>query len=618
MLLAQAPLASAVSLNVLEEPTTALVSPPNANPFVTSMQYGYASGAFVATTVTSTPLMCANTHAPLAAGTTLNPVYYSANGIGGTTPKPFVFGASSTSPSVSAMASGATGGQMTSSWQFTGDPTGSLVCYGLDANGTRRLTRDIFLDGNELVGFNSSVSLSVFHVPANSTDFYGYTIDVTIPPLPAGTDCSATGLDCNFVLQEGYDTSVFATNSGGWCAASAGATSCPASTTMGNVNITTLPAPVAPAVASTYHFVVFRYFASGVNSLPATGAPVTLAALFSPNDLEENKLDDNVAAGNNQLANAAGSIVQNDGSFLTFATGLASLTESSDSGPLSFNITDADSAESVGHQLSASVSLSLPGGVTLPVAADCSTLLSNSGQVPVTRTCTIDIPLNNPNAWDGAVAANLQGLFNTFATDTTNNVYAPGITAKASIVVTDAAGKSSTPTLVNLHVHSSTNNPPVIAYGSSFPSVTDPNDNNSYPTYSCSVAAGAGTGGCGASGRSFIEVDMAQVLTAAPGPAGAFDELASQTTDVVPFSDPSGGNVQCTEEQDTPAFYSGGGPIVAVSGGLGSMNFLIPTAPPASAVSAICTLTITDKAVSFPNGETAQTASMAFRLVINP
>jgi hypothetical protein len=48
------------------------------------------------------------------------------------------------------------------------------------------------------------------------------------------------------------------------------------------------------------------------------------------------------------------------------------------------------------------------------------------------------------------------------------------------------------------------------------------------------------------------------------------------------------------------------------------MNFVIPAVPPTSAVSAICTLTITDAAVSFPNGESAQTTSKAFRLVINP
>ena len=631
MLLSQAPLAGATSLYALEEPATTLVAPPNANPYITSLQYAYTGNAFVATTVTSTPQLCANTHTPLVTGTTLNPVYYSANGIGGATPKPFVFGASGATPSVSAMASGATGVQMASSMQFSGDATGSLVCYGLDANGTRRLTRDAFLDGFEPVAFNSSVALSVFHLPANQSDYYGYTIDVTIPPLPAGTDCSATGLDCNFVLQEGYDTSVFTTpTTGAWWIASAGTNTCPPSQAGngGDINIS-FAAPVAPAAAATYHFVVCRNFASGVSALPSTGAPVAIAALFSPNDLEENKLDDNVAAGNNTLANNAPSIAQ-DATFNTFVASLAALNENNDSGVLTFNITDSDTAETPDHPLSAVVTLNL-NGHSVPLIPNCTV---TSGNGAANRQCTIDIPFNNPNwaNWNSVVDASLQGQFNAFATDTTNGLYAPGVTASASIVVTDSAGKSSQPFPVNVHVHSTVNNPPVIAFGGSFPNVADPNDsNNNYPTYSCSVAAGGGAGGCGAAGRdATVTVTLPQSLTALPGPAAAFDELASQTTAVVPFSDPTFDqytNVQCVQEQGSLIFsinpISGlaEGPSVAASGGSGSkydMSFVIPAAPPTSAVSAICTLTITDAPTPFPNNEPVATTNKAFRLVINP
>jgi hypothetical protein len=209
---------------------------------------------------------------------------------------------------------------------FSGDALGSLVCYGLDASGARRITRDIFLDGMDGVTYNSTVALSVFHVPSNATDYYGYTIDVTIPPLPANTNCGPSGLDCNFSLIEGTDTSIFSTGasdsasgmSGLWCLAPAGAQSCSTppppggtSPTAGNINVgyanygvgglPSLTAPIAPAAAKSYHFVLVRYFHTGTTALPASGAPVVIAALFSPSDLEENKLDDNVAIGNNQV-----------------------------------------------------------------------------------------------------------------------------------------------------------------------------------------------------------------------------------------------------------------------------------------------------------------------------
>jgi hypothetical protein len=89
---------------------------------------------------------------------------------------------------------------------------------------------------------------------------------------------------------------------------------------------------------------------------------------------------------------------------------------------------------------------------------------------------------------------------------------------------------------------------------------------------------------------------------------------------VVPFTDPTDSftNVQCAREQQAMVFASDGGPIVsAASGGQYDMNFLLSTTPPASAVSALCTLTISDVG-SFPNGQNATTASKQFRLAINP
>jgi len=329
MLLSQAPVAGAVSLVPMEEPVSTLVS-PGTGPFIPSMQYAFSGSSLIATTVTSTPLLCANTSAPMLPGTTLNPVYFSATGSGsgsGQNPaRPFVFGASWSSPNVSATAMGATNVAMSpTSMTFSGDALGSLVCYGLDSAGARRITRDVFFDGMDGT-YNSAVALSVFHVPSNATDYYGYTIDVTIPPLPANTTCGVSGLDCNFSLIEGTDTSIFSTGaadsasgmSGLWCLAPAGAQSCSTppppggtSPTAGNINVgyanygvgglPSLTAPIAPAAAKSFHFVVVRYFHTGTTALPVSGAPVVIAALFSPSDLEENKLDDNVATGNNQV-----------------------------------------------------------------------------------------------------------------------------------------------------------------------------------------------------------------------------------------------------------------------------------------------------------------------------
>jgi len=621
--------ASGVSLLAMEEPVSTLVSPSAAT--IPSMQYTYAGAAFVATTVTSTPLLCANTGQPSVAGTTLNPVYYSAfGGVGNPNPRPFVFGASAGSPGVSAQAQGATQVAMTaSSMQFLGDASGSLVCYGLDPHGAHRLTRDMFEDGVDPNPYNSSVSLSVTHVPSSPTDFYAYRIDVTLPALPSSTD--------DFALIEGFDTSVFATVAseatsglqGFWCQSLDGQTCAQilGNSYVGNINFSysnginnSLQAPVAPSPDVTYHLLVKRYLRTGVTSLPTTGAPVAIVALFSPNDLQENKLDDNVASGNNEVANAAPSVTQ-DATFTSFSGSLAALNENTDSGTLTFDIADTDTPDPVsGPHLTAAVTLNV-AGLSFPAAADCSTVLAPGSGVAASRACTVDIPLNNANAWNAAVASNYDGLFNALATDTTNGSYASGVTASAQIVVTDAGLKSSAPVSVPIHIHSTVNNAPLIAYAGQLVATNDPNNNQSYPTYSCSVSAGSGVGGCGAPLRGSIDVTLTGSVTATPGPAAAFDELVTQTTAVVPFKDANDSftNVQCDREQTALVFVTNGGPIVAAAGVQGTydMDFLLPTTPPASAVSALCTLTITDVG-PFPNGETAKTTSKQFRIVVNP
>jgi hypothetical protein len=288
----------------------------------------------------------------------------------------------------------------------------------------------------------------------------------------------------------------------------------------------TVTAPVAPAAATTVHFVVYRSFQTGVASLPASGAPVALAALFSPNDLEENKLDDNVATGNNQVANAAPSVTQ-DATFTSFAGSLAALNENTDSGTMTFDISDSDTPESGSSTLQAAVTLNLPGSISVPVTANCPTLLSSPGATPVSRACTLDIPLNNGAFWNAQVGAALDGGFNVLATDTTNGIYASGVSASASIVVTDPLGKVSAPVAVPVHIHSTANNAPVVAFGAAMPGAPDSNQGGtSYPTYSCSIQAN----NCGA---TFHVVELDDLITALPGPAAALDELASQTTAVL-------------------------------------------------------------------------------------
>lgn len=600
MLLSQVPTAAAVALFPIEEPVTTLVSPPNAQTFVSPMSYTYdvMNGA-VATTITATPLLCANTSAPVNPGTALNPVYYSANGLAGTTPLPFVFGAAAATPSVSAMASGAQGvGMSPTEMRFVGDALGSLVCYGLNADGTRRITRDVFEDDLDGFDLNSSVVLSVLETP-NMNGYYKYTVDVTIPALPANANCSANGLDCNFVIDEGYDTSVFSTTVGGWCQASPGATQCPGPTTAGDIYMS-VAAPLAPNGPTTLHFIAFRALRSGA-TLPNTGAPVALAAVFSPNDLGENKLDDNVSAGNNQIANAAPAVAQ-DVTFTSFSASLVSLTESLDSGTLTFDIRDGDTAEPVdGPYLRAAVTLNFDD-IAVPVTTNCVSI-ANQGTDKATRQCTFDIPLNDANWWNSSVASTYNGLFNTLATDTTNGSYASGVTANASIVVTDSLNKSSQALSVPIHVHSAANNPPVVAFGAAMPGASDPNQGGaSYPTYSCSIAAN----NCGA---TFHLVQLVALATALPGPAAALDELATQTTTV--------GAVTCGLSGENSAIFANAPVFEPSSGSATNYDALFQFTSPLTAGSSLCSVSFSDQASPFPNGQTAKSTPVQFRIVVN-
>src|SRR4051794_39695903 len=96
------------TLLALDEQATQLISPASAGQAIPVIQYR-AGGAPTFNLVTATPLLCANTAAPSPTpGVWINTIFYSAHGSIGPSPLPFVFGASSATPSRSDQASGAT------------------------------------------------------------------------------------------------------------------------------------------------------------------------------------------------------------------------------------------------------------------------------------------------------------------------------------------------------------------------------------------------------------------------------------------------------------------------------------------------------------------------------
>jgi hypothetical protein len=366
---------------------------------------------------------------------------------------------------------------------------------------------------------------------------------------------------------------------------------------------TLLQAPIAPAAAKVLHFYAYRKLLSGA-ALPASGAPVAVAALFSPLDLEENKLDDNVATGNNTLANVEPAVV-NDGAYTTFANAVAALQEDTDSGTLTFNISDSDSIESTGNLLHASATLNLPNGIQVPVTPNCGSATPIT-TLPVNRTCTIDIQLDNSTFWDSAVVLAYQGQFNNVATDTTNGTYASGVSASIQIVATDAQGKNGAAVSAPVHINSSKNDAPVVTLDAGqLPSLQDPNDSNTYPTYLCSI----GAGDCGA---TFNIVMLSSSVTALSGPDAAFDELAAQTT--------AANDLQCGADGAATQVAFANTPVITPH--LASQtqyDVAFQFATPLAASSSLCTVTMTDVASGgFPNSESAATAQSTFRIVVNP
>ena len=168
--------------------------------------------------------------------------------------------------------------------------TPPLVCYVTNTNGVRKPTSDLFADnfdhdytsGAAPDIYDSSVTVTVEATPPQG--YYKFYVDINIP-TPAQS--------ANFVLRDGYNTRVFNTTGGAWCqAASTTDTLCPGPTTSGDINFTqTLNSNSLP---TQLRFIVFRQYNNGIT--PNPGELLALAALFSPSNIAEVPLGNNVAA----------------------------------------------------------------------------------------------------------------------------------------------------------------------------------------------------------------------------------------------------------------------------------------------------------------------------------
>lgn len=254
----------------------------------------YATSSNLFTLTVSQPVICANTGPAAAGGQNgglINPVY--ANFLFGPYTVPQTGGAPVQTPSV-----GLTNVQYRTSltpatYVLQADSslgTPPLVCYVTDAKGVRKLTRDIFEDsfdhdytpGAAPDVYDSSVTVTVEATPPSG--YYQFYVDINIP-TPAQS--------ANFVLRDGYNTRVFNTTGGAWCqAATATATQCSGPTAGGDINFTqTLNSNSLP---THIRFIVYRQYNTGIT--PNPGELLALAALFSPSNIAEVPLGNNVAA----------------------------------------------------------------------------------------------------------------------------------------------------------------------------------------------------------------------------------------------------------------------------------------------------------------------------------
>ncbi|MFO1518003.1 MAG: hypothetical protein U1F22_13870 [Lysobacterales bacterium] len=538
-----------------------------------------ATGTFsvtnqVSTITTTTPFLCGSLGTP---GNTfankINAVFPGANAGQGS----FLFGALNAGAQVPVPGLGAWTFSPTSGMVIaSSDPT--LVCYALDANGVRKMTADLFLDNFEQPSPDASIAIRVAQLP-NAGNFYSYKyfIDVTIPAVSV-TKTST------FRLRDGYDSSVFNGNAY-FCDVPVGVTDCPGATTSGNVDV---PIPLPANNAYSRRFIVHRQIPN-TGSLPG-GKPLVLAALFGPGGIET-RLDNNVAQGYNQISDLAPTVS-------TSGTDLSGIAEGQSKLGVSFTVSD-DTAEQAGQLLGANVSISYNGTV-VSGPADCTSISGSAPKpAPVTRTCTFDVVSPSANfATDGATAG----------------TYAPGVSASVSITATDRLGQSSQVSVLPLHVASGDNDAPTATLSA----VAVPDDNNNgMPTLSCSLATITGETpdpGCTGIFGTFL-------AGIAAAPSDAVDELATQTAAVALGSNNNGHPGYkflsgCTLDSGSANIFAPNGQPSFLGAGSGSydLGYWINGINTGSAT---CAISVTDAAAGgFPAGQSAQTTTKSFRIVV--
>lgn len=524
---------------------------------------GMSTAGSVYTFNLTAPLLCANIGTPDPAAVVQIKPYFGS----------FVFGpyvpntASDQGPAFKGVANMSFGTGPAA--RVTGDDA-TLVCYGLNANGTRKATRDLFADGfDPPTGFDSSVTVKVAELPSFGNNYtYKYNLDVEIPAVN-----SVSAL--TYILRTGFDAAVFSRTGQSWCLTVDGNPNQCAVTGTGNIDY---PILLQPNVSFKRQFKVNS--ASLGNFVPNTGSPLVLAALFSPPVLREARLDNNVSAGFAAISNFAPVIT---------ASSPANIKEGEALTNIPFTLTD-DAGETAGALIGATVKVDFNGTV-VDANVDCGSSIPITTP-PFSRNCHYSA---SPPSQD-------------FATDITPGTYANGVHANIIIDAVDANGQHKTSTL-SLHIASNDNDAPVATLSNV--AVPDPTNNN-IPTFTCSLSAPDPLP------TSCVGLFPAFITGVAAGPAGAADELAMQTVNLnVDGSSGRNANIACPLDalpgggQSPQIFSFSGGPRITPAQGSTSNYDLSYGLAGTNTGSATCTFSFSDN-FSTP----AKTPDLKFRIVV--
>lgn len=532
------------------------------------------SGVTLTTVGLDRPMFCANLTAT-AQGTRL------ATALPGFTPTngDFKFGQLDTSiasrPPLSL--SGVKGWRYTSVGLDLEPYPDTLACYVLSNSGVHKKSAHLFDDtfSEEAAGPNASVVTRVVALPDGESN-YKYFIDVNIPAEFAGR---------NFVVTDGFDSSVFSSDLSQYCAPTLpSATVCSGLTpTQNNVNFR----GVVPAEGLTKRFIVIRPLKSGVFSLPADpDAMLTAATLFiaPPAALvgapEEKDLGDNVSVGRSLLS---------DLDPVISPMAIPNMAEGTGATGLSFVLTD-DTTEVGLPPLSATVSVNFNGNIVQVANVSCLVGTPQAGET-TRRNCTFDIPVFDQH----------------FATDVVAGTYAPNVGASVTIVAKDGRNQTST-RVVPFHVVGSENDPPTFSLSKA---LEDPGPTNgNLPTLRCVVQPQqAGLLNQTPECQGLIE---GFVLDRKPGPTYAYDELNTQFTFFAGV-DTSTNKLNCTGS--IPSIFSFNGansPKFVYNGNRVDLSYSLTGATGYSD----CMVVVGDN--NYPAGHNYSQSQVQFRILVAP